>query len=327
MSPVRQFHSSAGRAVPRPHLASITPGAHTPPMLLSIGADEKAALHFDDLASALDAGLSLDSLGGRPAHGELVVHDLLRQRGVKLSDSESAVLVAAWRGGRIAPALRNRAEDRRRRAQFARRVWEGLRYPVFLLVFMFCASLVVMAVRGTYLLPILVVMLFVVVGLGSRWLFARFRRGDDAWLRVPWFGRLAMDLGELPYLETLHALYGAGMPLVQAHAAAVAAVPVAGVQRRLRIADRILAGGRSLTDSLQESLSLHTETRTLLATGEKSGQLEEALHKALGRRRDVASRGVADTARWLGILAYATAVLFAAIYIVTIYSNIYKMAR
>lgn len=296
-------------------------------MLLSIRADERAALLFDDLASALDAGLSLDSLGGKPAHGDRVVHDLLRQRGVQLSDSESAVLLAAWRGGKIGTAMRNRADDRRRRAQFARRIWEGLRYPLFLLTFMFFASLVVMAVLRTYLLPIAIVVLFVVMGLGSRWLLGRFRRGSDAWLRVPWFGRLAMDLGELPYLETLHALYGAGMPLVQAHAAAVAAVPVAGVQRRLRIADRILAEGRSLTDSLHESLSLHTETRTLLATGEKAGQLEDSLQKALGRRRDVASRAVADTARWVGIIAYATAITFALVYITTIYGNIYSMGR
>jgi type II secretory pathway component PulF len=290
-------------------------------MLLSVAADERAALQFDDLASALDAGLSVDSLGAMPAKGDRAVHELLRARGVRLTATEDAVLLAAWHAGRIGVGLRNRAENRRERAAAARKVWQGLRYPLFLLVFMTFASFFVGTILGTYALFFAVLGLISVVG-ASVWFVRRgVLSGNTTWLRLPWFGGLMQDLGELPYLETLHSMYGAGVPLLEAHRTAVSAVPVPGVQQRLQIAHRHLVAGHNLTESLQVSVSLNAETRTLLATGEKAGQLEEALIKALGRRRDVVARGISDGARWAGIVAYTIAICAALYYIWWIYAT------
>ena len=63
-------------------------------MMLSYRADEHAALVFDDLASALDAGLPLESLGGDPALGDQVLIDLARRRGVTLRSTEEPP--SAW---------------------------------------------------------------------------------------------------------------------------------------------------------------------------------------------------------------------------------------
>ena len=284
-------------------------------MLLSIAADERAALQFDDLASSLDAGLSVTALDGKPAAGERVVHDMLQRRGIKLSKTEDAVLAAAWHAGRIGAALRSRANERRQRAQFARRIWEGLRYPLFLLVLVLFMSMLLSAVFGTRLLSIGVAVLFAAIATAVVVVRRGLLRGGEAWIRLPVIGPLAQELGELPYLETLQSLYGAGVPLVQAHATAITTVPVASVQRRLQVAQRILAEGRSLAEALHQSLALHAESRTLLSTGEKAGQLEDALQKALVRRRDVASRSIANTARWTGMIAYGTGVLFAVLFI------------
>ena len=136
-------------------------------------------------------------------------------------------------------------------------------------------------------------------------------------------GRIASALGELPYLETLHALYAAGVPLAQAHTAAVAAVPLVSLQRRLQVADRVLQSGRSLTESLAQALALHTETRSLLATGEHAGQLEDALQRSLVRRRDVAARDIATNARRLGSAAYLLAVIFVIAIVFTFYLKLY----
>lgn len=290
-------------------------------MLLSIAADERAALQFDDLASALDAGLPLPALGGDPSHGDRVLHQILRARGVTLRANEDLVLEAAWRAGRAGIGLRNRAEQRRQRAAAARLAWQGLRYPVFLLVFLCFASLFVGLLLRSATLPLsmaCVVATIVAVGFFVR---RGVLRASERWLALPWLGRLLQDLGELPYLETLHALYTAGVPLVQAHRAAVDAIAVRGVQDRLRIADRILAEGRPLAEALHGALALHAETRTLLATGEKAGQLEEALRKALVRRREVVGRNLGDLARWAGIAAYAIAVGCALFYIGWIYTT------
>lgn len=300
--------------------------AHTPTMLLSIAADERAALQFDDLASALDAGLPLASLGGDPAAGDRAVHAALRTRGVTLTPTEDAVLLHAWRAGKTGSALRGRAMQRRRRAEFVRQVWAGLRYPMLLALLLLMASITTMTVLGPTFL-IVVVTAYAALGV-SAWLLGRAARTGDARLaKIPFVGRIIMNLGELPYLETLHALYGAGVQLNQAHAAAVGTVRVGAVRQRLQIADRVLQSGRPLREALHEAIALHPESRQLLATGEQAGQLEDALHRALDRRRDVAARELAGTARRVGQIAYFVALVACVLLIAQFYTSYFARIR
>ena len=67
-------------------------------------ADEQAAMAFRDLASALDAGLPLDSLGGDPALGEHVLADLCERYGIVLSNAHDA-LADARATAMVLPAL------------------------------------------------------------------------------------------------------------------------------------------------------------------------------------------------------------------------------
>ncbi|MGC6486451.1 MAG: hypothetical protein ACON4Z_02315, partial [Planctomycetota bacterium] len=69
-------------------------------------ADEQAALVFADVASALDAGLPLGSIGGEAADGDDVLVQLCQRRGVQLRPTERLALVAGWRSGGGAAALR-----------------------------------------------------------------------------------------------------------------------------------------------------------------------------------------------------------------------------
>lgn len=294
-------------------------------LLLSIAADERAALHFDDLASALDAGLSLEALGGRGNHGERVVHELLRQRGVTLRGAEDAVLTAGWQAGRVGTALRARAEERRRQAAFARQIWAGLRYPLVLFLLLGIGSVFVSGITGNLWILYIELLVVAVVGAAAWFGVRSLRRGGEAWLRIPVVGNLAAGLAELPYLETLQAMYGSGMPLAQAHPRAVAAVPVQSVQRRLQIADGVLRSGRPLGEALAQALALHPETRMLLTTGEQSGQLEESLQRALVRRRDVTGRATSDAARRFGSAVYLLAVVAVAYFVVSFYTSYFKM--
>lgn len=295
-------------------------------MLLSIGADERAALQFDDLASALDAGLPLPALGGDPTHGDRVVHGILGRRGVRLSPTEVVVIEHAWRAGRVAAALRLRATERRQRAESARTVWAGLRYPLLLVGLWLAASATTAPIVGPwFLVSALVVVAALAIGL---WLLrAAVRRGDPRVARLPLAGRLVADFGELPYLETLHALYGAGVQLAAAHAAAVAAVTAGSVQQRLRIADGMLQRGQPLAEALAGAIALHPETRQLLATGEQTGQLEDALARALARRRGVAVRDLGALARRIGQVAYAVMVVAIVVLVFRFYSGYFGLLR
>ena len=295
--------------------------------MLSIAADERAALQFEDLASALDAGLPLDSVAGSGPKNERAIHEALRERGVVLSPTEDTVLLSAWRAGRISDALRARAAERQRRAEFLRSIVNGLRYPLALLLMTMAVSGLIGVVGGQWWFPAIAFTVFALIGFGIFTVWRGLRRGEERWTQMPVLGPIVLSLAELPYLETLHATYAAGVPLMQAHTAAVAAVPVPSLQNRLRIADRILQGGSSLTDSLAQSTALHQETRLLLATGERAGQLEDALRRALVRRRDVASRAIATNARRVTVIVTSIVMITAALFVFTFYANYYGQLR
>lgn len=293
-------------------------------MLLSIAADEHAAMVFEDLASALDAGLPLASLGGDPAAGDRVLHELAAARGVRLSPTEATVLQHGWRSGRGGEALRGRARERLQRAQFARSVWEQLRYPLLLFAMLFVASLATSAFVGTGIAVVLAIA-YTAVAIAVFVVWRAARRGAAGVERWPFVGKLFVDLRELPYLETLHGLYGAGVPIVEAHAAAVGSVRMRDLRARLEIAQGLLQNGESLRDALAQSAALGVETRTLLANGELAGQLEEALSKALTRRQQVAARTLATAARRVGQVAYVVAVAGVVVIVFRFYGNYFSM--
>lgn len=291
-------------------------------MLLSIRADERAALVFEDLASALDAGLPLQSIGGDPAAGERTLHGILTRRQVRLSTTEDAVLLHSWRAGKAPAALRARAQARQRRADFARMLWAGLRYPLLLAGMLLVASVATMAFVGPWVLATLLI-LYVTLAAAGLWLRRAVRAGAAAATKVPGLGPLLHGLAELPYLETLGALYGAGVALREAHHAAVASTPPGPVRERLAIADAMLQGGQPLHEALARSLALHPETRSLLSTGEQAGDLESALERALVRRRDVTGRGITTLTRVAGQVAYVLAVVGVVYIVFSFYSSLY----
>lgn len=288
--------------------------------------DEKAALAFDDMASALDAGLPLETIGGNPSLGDQVLLDLSRQRGITLTPTEKAVLEAGWKSGKAAAALAGRAENRRRRAEFKHEVWAGLRYPAMLL------AMLPLAAAATYVLvgpsfSIGLGIVYFVIAVLVLVLVRKFRRGDASLERYPIIGPLLEDARELPYLESLHSLYGAGVPIVDAHRQAVATVRMHGLQERLILAQKLLEDGAPLREALQSSASLSTETRSLLATGEQAGQLEDALLRALTRRQAVASRKLSLAAQRVGQLAYGLAVAGVVIIVFRFYSGYFALLR
>jgi type II secretory pathway component PulF len=292
--------------------------------------DERAALELEDLASQLDAGLSPAQVGGDPAAGEQLVHGILAQRRIDLDPTEAAVLTAAWRAGRASASLRHLAAQRRQRADSARVVLRGLRYPLALAGMALVTSFVAGGIAGRslfYTVLAAVVGVAALLGLG----IAGLARGREPWVSLPFLREFARALAEVPYLEVLHGLYASGVPLLRAHPLAVAACPVVAVQRDLQQADQLLQQGQPLAQALGAAAGagggVHRETLQLIASGEPSGNLEEALLRALRRRQEVGARHMAALAKGLTMLVYAFACAVAIYVVFSFYSGYFGALR
>ena len=79
----------------------------------------------------------------------------------------------------------------------------------------------------------------------------------------------------------------------------------------------------ALQEALETSASLSLETRTLLATGEQAGELEDALQRALVRRTEMAEQQLQRAARVAGTVAYVSAAIGVVVIAVRFYTSYY----
>jgi type II secretory pathway component PulF len=289
---------------------------------------DRAALAFEDLASALDAGLTPQSLGAPPgADGTTILQALLRDRSVRPTTSEVEILAAAWDAGRAVDGLRRRAAMRRHRADRLRLVLTALRYPLVLIGLSVPVAILVGTAFGKVWVPLMVALAAALLIGGLVWLAMGMTRGSRLLMRVPFVRQLMLDLAELPYLEVLHGLYASGVPLLKAHPRAVAACRLPDLRQRLLDADAVLQRNQPLATALAQAPALHDETRTLIANGERSGDLEDALRRALTRRSEVAARGTERLARVLGTMVFVFAIVVVVSFVFTFYSAYFALAR
>ena len=266
--------------------------------------DTKIAELLEDLASRHAAGLH----ERKAAPGETVVEGLRRR--VQLRDWEWSALQAGETAGDLPQVLRRLAAARHERAALSRQLLGSLLYPLFVLCM--CGAVAFLALRTghaprgwIWLSAGLLCGVVAMIVWGTRRLRDPTFDGD----RLPLLGRLSRCAGEVPYLVALRALYGAGVGLRQAHPQATPAAAVPWVRARLYLASQGIEQGETLTDALRRVNAVTPETLELIGDGEATGQLEDALGRALTRRRDELQLVARRLARILGGLAYAYAAL------------------
>lgn len=287
---------------------------------------QRTADRMLDIAAAIDAGLPASTFDGDPGEGDDMVARALDRAGARLSPGEAVALRAAWKAGRAPAGLRHLAARRHQRAEFGRALRSQLLYPVTLAALAFVVSLVAARV-GSPRLPWIVGGAIAVLALASSWVVRMAKAGSERALTLPLVGPLVADLGELAYLETLHACYASGIPLLAANKEAVAACPVVAVRQKLYLADQLAQQGRSVSESLGQVRALHAETLTLIALGEKSGTLEDALQRAITRRRDTAQRRASALAKVAGATVYALGVVVAVATVLSFWSGYAEALR
>lgn len=287
---------------------------------------ERTADRMLDIAAAIDAGLPASTFGGDPGDGDDMVARALDRAGARLVAGETVALRAAWKAGRAPSGLRQLAARRSQHAEFARSIRSQLLYPVTLAALAFVVSLVAARV-GSPRLPWVVGGALGALALASSWVVRMVKAGSERALTLPLVGPLVADFGELSYLETLHACYASGIPLLAANKEAVAACPVVAVRQKLYLADQLAQQGSSVSESLGQMRAVHAETLSLIALGEKSGTLEDSLQRAVTRRRDTARRRAAALAKGIGIVVYALGVVVAAATVISFWSSYAQALR
>ncbi|MCA8956203.1 MAG: type II secretion system F family protein [Planctomycetes bacterium] len=266
---------------------------HPTSLLTSPRRDDREAYLLADLCAAVEAGLTAEQILNGPSTATLpgvarsgtTLSEGLLQKGLHLAPHELLMLETSERAGSLPRTLRALSVARSRRAERFRQVCWRLAYPAFLLVMGLGFSLLLGVVMGRGLSHTLTAML-VLAGLvgGAYWFVRSAMRRPDA-RGSGWIGKLMLELGELPYLQAMHGLYGAGVKIHEAHALASLTSPVESVRVQLDATATRMRDGATWSEALNGVGALHTETRQMLATAELSGDLEAALDRAVTRRQ------------------------------------------
>lgn len=281
-----------------------------------------------ELASALDAGLppqsALRSIGvaADVQHG---IASALRRADFALTAAEFELLDACERAGRLPPALRRLAESRNAWRERQQVLAAALAYPALLwaLALLLCFTLVP---TGRTLGITLAGVVLATAGLIMWTLFRMRRAQDDPGVdprRWPALGAALSDAAEIPYLEALAALHGAGVRIDEAHRIATRTVPLAATRARMVAATRGVESGRPLVEELASHGALGAESIELLAHAERNGTLEEALARAVARRREMCAIRSRRLARGLGSLAYLSAALVVLLVALNFYGGLF----
>ncbi|MCA8943836.1 MAG: type II secretion system F family protein [Planctomycetes bacterium] len=282
---------------------------------------EKRAIRYEDVASALDAGIPLEAAVGHPGP---TLCEALAATGVALTHVDRAVLAAAERSGDVSRALRDRATHERSIASLQRAIVARLAYPLFVLV---CAAALTWFLRTRSLggsdLPWIALLGIVVVTTGFAWMLHRAHRVVRLPTFLAPFRGVLRDYATIPYLDAMYAQYRAGIPILEAHSLAATAAPIGVTRAALLDAGQRLERTRdTLGRALEESGALDRETSDLLAKAELAGDLEDGLRRALERRRQTFERRLTFHARAFGGTVYSVAVFACAWQIVSFYENL-----
>ena len=119
---------------------------------------------------------------------------------------------------------------------------------------------------------------------------ARRQRWHALQLRLPLFGRLLRATQTARFASTLAILCRSGVPLVEALAIAAAVIGNLHIRHKVMLAAQRVREGSSLTRALQASEEFPPMMLHMIASGEKSGELEQMLARtARNQENDLAA--------------------------------------
>jgi general secretion pathway protein F len=232
-----------------------------------------------------------------------------------------ATVAAGEHAGHLGLVLDQLADYTEQRQQSRQKIQLALLYPVILMV----ASLTIVCFLLGYVVPDVVkvfvntgqqlplltrgliatssvvknwgwLMALVLIGsvLGIRMALrdeALQRRWDAMVLAIPLIGRLARATNTARFASTLAILSRSGVPLVEALAIAAAVIANLRIRDKVVIAAQTVREGSSLTRALEASEEFPPMMLHMIASGEKSGELDQMLARtARNQENDLAAQ-------------------------------------
>ncbi|MBX9754671.1 MAG: GspF family T2SS innner membrane protein variant XcpS [Pseudomonadaceae bacterium] len=232
-----------------------------------------------------------------------------------------ATVAAGEHAGHLGLVLDQLADYTEQRQQSRQKIQLALLYPVILMV----ASLTIVCFLLGYVVPDVVkvfvntgqelpvltrgliatssvvkswgwLMALVLIGgvLGIRYALrdeALQRRWDAMVLAIPLVGRLARATNTARFASTLAILSKSGVPLVEALSIAAAVIANLRIRDKVIIAAQTVREGSSLTRALEASEEFPPMMLHMIASGEKSGELDQMLARtARNQENDLAAQ-------------------------------------
>ena len=236
-------------------------------------------------------------------------------------DLYRATVAAGEHAGHLGPVLEQLADYTEQRQQSRQKIQLALLYPVILM----CASLGIVGFLLGYVVPDVVkvfvntgqelpaltrgliatsevvkhwgwlILLLAVAGISA--LKASLRR-DAArlrfhiiLLRIPLVGRLVRATDTARFASTLAILARSGVPLVEALGIAAQVVANRAIRAKVEVAAQKVREGSSLTRALEQSGEFPAMMLHMIASGEKSGELDQMMARtARNQENDLAAR-------------------------------------
>lgn len=258
-----------------------------------------------------------------------------RTTGNWLPEFDAALLEAGELSGRLPNCFKLLAKFYEERAALARRVISDLTYPVGLFHFAILLGpfpqLFLTGNVGAYLstiltplLPLYAITLFLLIA-------GQGRRGDtwrslvERVLRwVPILGRARHNLALARLTAALEALVNAGVSIGYGWELAAAASGAPSLRRSVARWRPWLEAGMTPADAVAQSPDFPDLFRTMYATGEVSGSLDESLARLHDYYREEGSRQLKALSRWVPRLIYFAVVLMIAYRILSFYAGYFS---
>ncbi|WP_448587631.1 type II secretion system F family protein [Thermocrinis sp.] len=212
------------------------------------------------------------------------------------------MLRTAERGENLERVLEIAGEFLRRMSEIRAKVFSSLTYPAFVILFSFLSVLVVvkwvipkvasvllslgkdlplitkvlllfskLLGYALYLLPLLILLLTLRRRLISK------ENLDKYFLKLPIFGKVSFYFQLSRFAGSLYMALSSGIPIVRAVSLSIGTMTNEHLRKRLRDVPEELSKGRSLSEVLGDTGMFPPLFVSLLATGEKSGELEKSL--------------------------------------------------
>jgi type IV pilus assembly protein PilC len=268
------------------------------------------------------------------AHG-CTLTDALRRVPNWLPELDLALLQAGEHSGRLDATFRLLTDYYNARARMARQMIGDLAYPVFLFHFaVFIFPFPKLFLTGNwvaYLIQTFRILLPIYAVVGLVIYAAQSGRGE-AWRaqletilqRVPVLGTARHYLALSRLSAALEALLNAGVTVVEAWEMAATASGSPALSRAVHAWRPLVDAGQTPAEAVRESPVFPELFATQYATGEISGQLDDALRRLRAYYEEEGSRKLHAVAQWTPRAVYLFVVLMIAYQVIHFYTGYFS---